>query len=79
MGRSEANWAVSVANWAVSVGSIEVNSMMKSANTCPLIVVLGLYLMSNSLSSMGHFTSLLEASGLCSICFIGCSGGISMV
>ena len=67
------------ASWAVSVGSVEVNSMMKSANTCPLIVVLSLYLMSNSLSSMAHFTSLLEVSGLCSICFIRCSVGISMV
>ena len=53
--------------------------MMKSANTCPLIVVLGLYLMSNSLSSMDHFTSLPEVSGLCNIYFIGCSVGISMV
>ena len=52
---------------------------MKSTNTCPLIVVLGLYLMSNSLSSMTNFTSLLEVSGLCSICFIGCSVIISMV
>ena len=63
----------------VSVGSIEVNSMMKFTNTCPLIVFLGLYLMSNSLSSMGHFTSLPEVSGLCSICFIGCYVEISMV
>ena len=51
-------------SWAVSVGSVEVNSMMKSANTCHLIVVLDLYLMSNSLSSMTHFTSLPEVSGL---------------
>ena len=46
---------------------------------CPLIAILCLYLMSNSLSSMAHFTSLLEVSGLCNICFIGCSVGISMV
>ena len=72
MGRSDVSWAV-------SVGSVEVNSMMKSANTCLLIVVLGLYLMSNSLNSMAHFTSLSEASSLCSICFIGCSVRISMV
>ena len=72
MGRSDASWVV-------LVGSIEVNSMMKSANTYPLIAVLGLYLMSNSLNSMAHFTSLLEVYGLCSICFIGCSVGISMV
>ena len=72
MGRSDASWVV-------LVGSIEVNSMMKSANTYPLIAVLGLYLMSNSLSSMAHFTSLLEVYGLCSICFIGFSVGISMV
>ena len=61
------------------VGSVEVNSTMKSTKTCPLIVVLGLYLMSNSLSSIAHFTSLPEVSGLCSICFIGYSIGISMV
>ena len=60
----------------VSVGSVEVNSMMKSAKTCALIAVLGLYLMSNSLSYMTHFTSLPEVSGLCSIYFIGCSIGI---
>ena len=27
----------------------------------------------------GHFTSLSEVSGLCNICFIGCSVGISIV
>ena len=64
------------ASWVVSMGSIEVNSMMKSAKICPLIAVLGLCLMSNSLSSMAHFTSLLEVFGLCNICFIGCSVGI---
>ena len=63
----------------VSVGSVEVNSMMKSTNTYPLITVLGLYLMSNSINSMAHFTSLPKVSSLCSICFIGCSVGISMV
>ena len=72
MGRSDASWVA-------SVGSIEVNSMMKFAKTCPLIAVLGLYLMSNSLSSMAHFMSLTEVSGLCSICFIGCSVGILMI
>ena len=66
------------ASWVVSVGSVEVNSMMKSTKTCPLIDVLGLYLMLNSLSSMTHFISLL-VSGLCNICFIGCSVGILMV
>ena len=44
------------ASWAISVDSAEVNSMMKSAKICPLIVVLGLYLMSNWPSSMAHFT-----------------------
>ena len=72
MGRSDASWVV-------SVGFVEVNSMMKYAKTCPLIVVLSLYLMSNSLSSMANFTNLLEVSGLCNICFIGCYVGISMV
>ena len=66
-------------SWAVSVGSTEVNSMMKFAQIFPLIVVLHLYLMFNSLSSMAHFTSLPEFSGLCNICFIGCSVGISIV
>ena len=66
-------------SWAVSVDSVEVNSMMKSANTCPLVAVLGLYLISNSLSSIAHFNSLPEVSGLCSICFIECSIGSSMV
>ena len=65
--------------WGVSVDSVKVNSIMKSINTCPLIAILSLYLMSNSLSSISHFTSLPEVSGLCRICFIGCSVGISMV
>ena len=43
------------------------------------IVVLGLYLMSNSLRSTAHFISLLEVFGLCSILFIGYSVGTSMV
>ena len=72
MGRSDTSWAV-------SVGSVEVNSMMKSANTCPLIAVLALYLMSNSLGFKAHFTSLPTVSGLCNICFILCSVEISMV
>ena len=67
------------ASWVVSVGSTEVNSMMKSAKIFPLIAVLSLYLMSNSLSSMAHFTSLPEVSGLCNIFFIGCSIGILIV
>ena len=53
--------------------------MMKFAKIFPLIVVLGLYLMSNSLSSIAHFTSLPEVSDLCNICFIGCSVGISIM
>ena len=72
MGRSDASWVV-------SMGSTEVNSMMKYAKICPLIAVLNLYLMSNSLSSMAHFTSLSKVSGLYNICFIGCSIGISIV
>ena len=72
MGRSDASWVV-------SIGFVEVNSMMKSTKTCPLIAVLGLYLMSNSLNSMAHFTSLPEVSSLCSIFFIGDYVGISMV
>ena len=67
------------ASWAVSVGSAKVNSMMKYAKICTLTVVLSLYLMSNSLSSMAPFTSLPEVSGLCNICFTGCSVRISIV
>ena len=55
------------------------NSMMKSAKTCPFIAVFGLYLISDSLSSMAHFISLHEISGLCNTCFIGYSVGTSMV
>ena len=36
--------------------------MMKSARTCPFIAVLGLYLISNSLSSIAHFINLPETS-----------------
>ena len=72
MGRSGISWVASI----VFAG---VNSMMKSAKICPFIVVLGLYLMSNSLSSIAHFISLPEVSSLCSICFIGYLVGTSMV
>ena len=72
MGRSNASWVV-------SVRSAEVNSMMKSAKICPLTVLLGLYLMSNSLIFMDHFTSLPKVSGLCNIRFIGCCVGMSIV
>ena len=61
------------------VGFVEVNSMTKPAKTCPFIAVFGLYLMSNSLSSMAHFINLPEVSGLCNTCFIGYSVGTSMV
>ena len=53
--------------------------MTKSAKSCPFIAVFGLYLMSNSLSSMAHFISLPEVSGLCNTCFIGNYVGTSMV
>ena len=69
----------SVVVWASLAGSAEVNSMMKSAKTYPFIAVFGLYLMSNSLSSMAHFISLPEVSCLCNTCFIGYSVGTSMV
>ena len=62
-----------------SASSIGANSMTKSARTCPFIEVFGLYLMSNSLSSMAHFISLPETSGLCNTCFIGYSVGTYMV
>ena len=65
----------SVGAWVFLVGSVEVISMTKSVKTCPFIVVFGLYLMSNSLSSMAHFINLLEVSGLCNTCFIGNSVG----
>ena len=64
----------------VGVASMDcagVNSMMKSAKIHPFTTVLSLYLMSNSLSSIAHFISLPEVSGLCNICFIGYSIGTS--
>ena len=61
------------------MGSTEVNSMTKSAKTYPFIVVFGLYQMSNSLSSMAHFISFPEVSGLCNTCFNGNSVGTSIV
>ena len=67
------------ASWVASVVYARVNSMMKYAKICPFTAVLGLYLMLNSLSSIAHFISLLEVSGLCSICFIGYLVGTSTV
>ena len=69
----------SVVVWASLAGSANVNSMKKSAKTYPFIAVFGLYLMSNSLSSMAHFISLPEVYGLCNTCFIRYSVGTSMV
>ena len=63
------------ASWVASVDGVGVNSMMKSTKICPFTAVLDFYLMLNSLSSIAHFISLLEVSGLCSICFIGYSVG----
>ena len=76
MGKSGANLVVSVGCAGVFEG---VNSMMKSVKTCPLTAVLGLYLMSNSLSSMAYLINLPEVFGLCNLCFIGCSVRISIV
>ena len=67
------------ASSVASVDSTGVNSMMKFAKICPFTTVLGLYLMSNSLSSIAHFISLPEVSGLYSICFIGYLVGTSTV
>ena len=69
----------SVGAWMFLVSSAKGNSMTKSSKTCPFIAVFDLYLMSNSLSSMAHFVSLPEVSGLCSTCFIKYSVGTSMV
>ena len=69
----------SVVVWASLAGSADVNSMKKSAKTCPFIAVFGLILISNSLSSMAHFISLPEVSSLCNTCFIDYSVGTSMV
>ena len=66
-------------SWVASIDCAGVNSMMKYAKIFPFTVVLGLYLMSNSLSSIAHFISLPEVSGLCSICFIRYSVGTSTV
>ena len=67
------------ASWVASILCARVNSMMKSVKICPFTAALGLYLVSNSLSSIAHFISLLEVSSLCSICFIGYSIGTSTV
>ena len=69
----------SVVVWASLAGSADVNSMTKSSKTFSFIVVFGMYLISNSLSSMAHFISLPEVSGLRNTCFIGYSVGTSMV
>ena len=69
----------SVVVWASLAGSAVVNSMTKSAKTCPFIAVFDLYLISNSLSSIAHFISLPEVSGLGNTCFFGYSVGTSMV
>ena len=61
------------------MGSADVNSMMKFTKIFPLIVVLGLYLILNSLNSMAYFTNLPKVSGLCNIFLIGCSVGISIM
>ena len=66
-------------SWVASVDTAGVNSMVKFARIYPFIVVLGLYMMLNSLSSIAHFISLLEVFGLYSICFIGYSVGTSIV
>ena len=44
--------------------SRKVNSAMKSAKACALMVVLGLYSMSNWLSSIAHWIILPTALGL---------------
>ena len=75
-GRSSAILVASVGCAEIFEG---VNSAMKSAKTCPLTAVLGLYLISNSSSSMAHFINLPEVSGLCNICLIGYSVKISIV
>ena len=67
------------ANWVAFVDCDGVNSMMKSAKIYHFTAVLSLYLMSNSLSSIAHFISLPEVSGLYSIYFIGYSVGTSTV
>ena len=69
----------SVAAWASLAGSADANSMTKSAKTCCFIAVFGLYLISNSLSSMAHFISFPEVSSLCNTCFIGYYVGTSIV
>ena len=60
-------------SWVASIDCAGVNSMIKSSRICPFIVILGLYLISNSFSSIAHFISLPEVYGLCNICFIGYS------
>ena len=66
-------------SWVASVDFAGVNSMMKSTEICPFTAVLGLYLISNSLSSIAQFISLLEVYGLYNICLIGYSVGTSTI
>ena len=47
----------SVAAWASLAGSADANSMTKSAKTCHFITVFSLYLISNSLSSIGPLSA----------------------
>ena len=67
------------ASWVASVDCVGVNSMIKFAKIYPFTAILDLYLMSNSFSSIAHFISLPEVSGLCNICFIGYSVRTSTV
>ena len=66
-------------SWVASVDAAGVKFMMKFAKICLFIIVLGLYLMSNSFSFIAHFISLPKVSGLYSICFIGYLVGTSTV
>ena len=45
-----------------------VNSATKSAMACPLMVVLGMNLISNSLRSITHLVNLPDTSGFCKTC-----------
>ena len=50
----------SVVAWASLAGSVDVNSMTKSAKTCHFIAIFGLYRISNSLSSMATSSAFLR-------------------
>ena len=71
------NLSVCMLHWGHSFAPLPsplVNFVMKSATTCPLMVVCGRYYISNSLNSIANSTNCLAISGF----FITCRNGLSV-